>query len=149
VTVPLHLGHPVWADPSTDVVSVQLMETLEVAALGVLNSFCDQHPDELSTSLVGLLPTVDPEDPAWRHRMGHIADLLAGMLPLDALQEMVRHEGALYRLQALRSVASTAVTTSALGSTREFGVHTHHLCSLSFGYMGLERDLAEARQRVI
>jgi hypothetical protein len=54
VTVPLHPNHSEWADLSTDVVSIQLMETLEVAALGVLNSFCDQHPDEVSTSLVGL-----------------------------------------------------------------------------------------------
>jgi hypothetical protein len=52
---------------------------------------------------MGLLPTVAPEDPMWRYRMGHMADLLAGMRPLDALQEMVRREGALYRLQALRS----------------------------------------------
>jgi hypothetical protein len=124
------------------------METLEVAALGVLNSFSNQHPDEVSTSLVGLLPTMDPEDPAWKHRMGHMADLLAGMRPLNVLQEMVRREGALYRLQALLSVASTALTTSALGSAGELGVRTHHLCSLSFGYMDLERDLAEARLRV-
>jgi hypothetical protein len=60
VSVPLHPDHPQWADLSTDVVSVQLLETLEVAALGVLNSFCAQHPDEVSTSLVGLLPAVDP-----------------------------------------------------------------------------------------
>jgi hypothetical protein len=77
-----------------------------------------------------------------------MADLLAGMHPLDALQEMVRREGALYRLQALRSADSTAVTASALDSAGELGVRTHHLRSLSFGYMGLERDLAEARQRV-
>jgi hypothetical protein len=87
-----------------------------VAALGVLNSFCDQHPDEVPTSLVGLLPTVDPEDPAWRHRMGHMANLLAGMRPLDALQEIVRREGVLYRLQALCSAASTVVTASSLES---------------------------------
>jgi hypothetical protein len=136
VCVPLHPDHPEWADLSTDVVSVQLLETLEVAALGVLNSFCAQHPDEVSTSLVGLLPAVDPEDPAWRHRMGHMADLLASMRPLDALQEMVR------------SAASTVVTASALDSAGELGVRTHHLRSLLFGYMGLERDLAEARLRV-
>jgi hypothetical protein len=70
VTVPLHPDHPEWADLSTDVVSIQLMETLEVAALGVLNSFCDQHPDKVSTSLVERLPTVDPQDPVWRHCMG-------------------------------------------------------------------------------
>jgi hypothetical protein len=81
VSVPLHADHLEWADLSTDVVTVQLLETLEVAALGVLNSFCDQHPYEVSTSLVGLLPTMDPKDPTWRHRMGHMADLLAGMYP--------------------------------------------------------------------
>jgi hypothetical protein len=41
VTVQLHPDHPEWADLSTDVVSIQLLETLEVAALGLLNSFCD------------------------------------------------------------------------------------------------------------
>jgi hypothetical protein len=46
VSVPLHPDQPEWADLSTDVVSVQLLETLEVAALGVLKSFCAQHPDE-------------------------------------------------------------------------------------------------------
>jgi hypothetical protein len=148
VTVQLHPDHPEWAELSTDIVRIQLLETLEVAALGVLNSFCDQHPDEVSTSLVGLLPAVDPEDPVWRHRMGHMADLLAGMRPLDVLQEMVRREGALYRLQALCSAASTAVTASALDSAGELGVRTHHLRSLSFGYMDLERDHAEARLRV-
>jgi chromosome segregation ATPase len=61
---------------------------------------------------------------------------------------MVRREGALYRLQALHSAASTAVTASDLDSAGELGVRTHHLRSLSFGYMGLERDLAEARLRV-
>jgi hypothetical protein len=40
------------------------------------------------------------------------------------------------------------VTASALDSAGELGVHTHHLRSLSFGYMGLEWDLAEARLRV-
>jgi hypothetical protein len=120
VFVPLHPDHPEWADLSTDVMSVQLLETLEVASLGVLNSFCTQHPDEVSTSLVGLLPAVGPEDPVWRHRMGHMADLLAVMRPLDALQEMVRREGALYRLQALRSAASTAVTASALDSAESW-----------------------------
>jgi hypothetical protein len=137
VSVRLHPDHAEWADLSTDVVSFQLLETLEVAALGVLNSFCAQHLDEVSTSLVGLLPAVDPEDPAWRHRMGHMDDLLAGMCPLDVLQEMVRREGALYRLQALRSAASTVVTATALDSAVELGVRTHHLRSLSFGYMGL------------
>jgi hypothetical protein len=85
VFVPLHPDHPEWADLSTDVVSVQLLETLEIAALGVLNSFCAQHPNEVSTSLMGQLPAVDPEDPARRHRMGHMANLLAGMCPLDTL----------------------------------------------------------------
>jgi hypothetical protein len=148
VSLPLHPNLPEWADLSTDMVNVQLLETLEVATLGVLNSFCTQHPDEVPTSLVGLLPTVDPEDPAWRQRMGHMADLLARMRPLDVLQEMVRREGALYRLQAFRSAASTAVTASAFDAARELGVRTHHLRSLSFGYMGLERDLVEARLRV-
>jgi hypothetical protein len=38
VTVPLHPDHPEWADLSTDVVSIQLFETLEVAALECLTT---------------------------------------------------------------------------------------------------------------
>jgi hypothetical protein len=43
VSVPLHPDHLEWADLSTDVVSVQLLETLEVAALGVHNSFIQKR----------------------------------------------------------------------------------------------------------
>jgi hypothetical protein len=43
--MPLHLDHQEWADLSMDILSVQLLETLEVAALGELNSFCDPHSD--------------------------------------------------------------------------------------------------------
>jgi hypothetical protein len=67
--------------------------------------------------------------------MGHMVDLLAGMRPLDVLQEMVRREGALYRLQALRSAASTAVSATALDSAGELGVRTHHLRSLSLFWL--------------
>jgi hypothetical protein len=70
------------------------------------------------------------------------------MRPLDVLQEMVPREGALYRRQALHSAVSAAVTASALDSARELGMRTQHLRSLSFGYIGLERDIAEAGLRV-
>jgi hypothetical protein len=43
VTVPLHPDHPEWPDLGMQVMSVRL-ETLEVAALRVLNTFCDAAP---------------------------------------------------------------------------------------------------------
>jgi hypothetical protein len=46
---------------------------------------------------------------------------------------MVRREGALYGLQALRSAAFAVVTASAFDAAGELGVLTHHLRSLSFG----------------
>jgi hypothetical protein len=48
VITPLHPDHPEWSDLSTNVMRVHLMEMLEVAALRVLNAFCDQHPLEVS-----------------------------------------------------------------------------------------------------
>jgi hypothetical protein len=70
VTVPLHPNHPEWPDLGMEVVSIRLLETLEVAALRVLNAFCDQHPLEVFLTPLGLLPTEDPEDPAWRSAWG-------------------------------------------------------------------------------
>ena len=144
VTVPLHPDHPEWPDLSTDVVSVHMMEALEVAALRVLNSFGDQHPLEVSTTPVGLLPTVDPEDPAWGDRMGNMATLLTASTPLDVLHRMSQCMNALYRLQALRSVATTDVSTVALDTAGVLGVRTYHLRTISVRYVGMERDLAEA-----
>ena len=75
-----------------------MMETLEVATLRVLNAFGDQHPLEVSSTPVGLLPTVNPADPAWRNRMGNMAALLTERTPLDVLHEMSRCINALYHL---------------------------------------------------
>lgn len=43
--------------------------------------------------------------------MGNMVVLLTERTPLDVLQEMALCESALYRLQALRSVATTNVST--------------------------------------
>ena len=148
VTVQLHPNHPEWPDLSMDVKSIRMMETLEVAALRVLNTFGDQHPLEVSSTPVGLLPTVDPEDPAWRDRMGDMAALLTMSTPLDVLQAVVRCMNALYRLQALRSVAATELSAVALDTAGVLGVRNHHLRFISVNYMVMERDLAEARLRI-
>ena len=80
--------------------------------------------------------------------MGDMAALLTQGTPLNVLQEVLRCQTALYHLQALRSVATTDVTTIALDTAGVLGERTHHLRAISFHFVQLERDLAEARLRI-
>ena len=149
VTVPLHPDHPEWQDLGMEVVSVRMFETLEVAALRVLNAFGDQHPLEVFLTPLGLLPTEDPEDPAWLERMGNMAAIIDETTPLETVQELVRCVKALYHLQALRSVATTDMTVTAHNVSGELSERTAHLHAISVGYMDMERDLVRSQQRVV
>jgi hypothetical protein len=132
-----------------EVVSVRLLETLEVAALRVLNAFCDQHPLEVFLTPLGLLPMEDPEDPAWRERVGNVASLIDHTTPLQTVQGLVGYLSALYRLQALRSISTTDMSMAAHTVSGVLGEGTAHLHTISVSYLDMERDLAVAQQRVV
>jgi hypothetical protein len=68
-----------------------------VAALCVLNTFCDQHPLEMFLTPLALLLTEDPEDPAWRECVGNVASLIDHTTPLQTVQGLVVYLSALYR----------------------------------------------------
>jgi hypothetical protein len=42
---------------------------VESAAMWILHTFCEQHPDEVMLTALGLFPAMDPIDPAWREHM--------------------------------------------------------------------------------
>jgi hypothetical protein len=42
------------------------VESVESAAMQILHTFCEQHPDEVMLIALGLFPAMDPLDPAWR-----------------------------------------------------------------------------------
>jgi hypothetical protein len=70
-----------------------------------------QHPLEVFLTPLGLLPTEDPEDPAWCERVGNVASLIDHTTPLHTVQGLVGC--ALYRLQALRSISTTDMMMAA------------------------------------
>jgi hypothetical protein len=50
-------------------------ESVESAALKLLADFCEHRPLEVTLSLFGLFPAVDPHDPTWCDRVDHIEEL--------------------------------------------------------------------------
>jgi len=133
---------------TTKMLSFRLLEAIETAALRVLNAFCDHHPLEVFLTPLGLLPTVDPEDPAWRDRMGHMAALLTATTPLDTVQMLAQCMRALYNLQALRHASVTNLSqqlSDVHGTLRERHTHLH---ILSLAYLEQDGHLAQAHQRI-
>jgi hypothetical protein len=45
------------------------VESVESAAMWILHTFCEQHPDEVMLTTLGLFLAMDPLDPAWREHM--------------------------------------------------------------------------------
>jgi hypothetical protein len=41
------------------------VESVESATMQILHTFCEQHPDEVMLTALGLFPAMDPLDPAW------------------------------------------------------------------------------------
>jgi hypothetical protein len=74
-TVPPHPEHPEWADLSMVFFAHHGVESVESTAMRILHTFCEQHPDEVMLTALGLFSTMDPLDPAWRERIS-LTDVL-------------------------------------------------------------------------
>jgi hypothetical protein len=68
-TVLLHPEHPEWADLSMVFFAHHGVESVESMAMRILHTFCEQHPDEVMLTALGLFPAMDPLDPAWCERI--------------------------------------------------------------------------------
>jgi hypothetical protein len=62
-TVLPHPEHPEWADLSLMFFDHRGVESVESAAMQILHTFCEQHPDEVMLTALGLFPAMDPLDP--------------------------------------------------------------------------------------
>jgi hypothetical protein len=67
-----------------------------------------QHPLEVFLTPLGLLPTEDPEDPAWCERVGNVASLIDHTTPLHTVQGLVGYLSA--RTACRPSAASPPLT---------------------------------------
>jgi hypothetical protein len=79
-----HPEHPEWADLSMMFFSHRGVESVESAAMRIPHTFCEQHPDEVMLTTLGLFPTMDLLDPAWRERIS-LTDVLLTMDPPEVV----------------------------------------------------------------
>jgi hypothetical protein len=64
VTVPPHPEHLEWADLSMMFFAHRGVESVESVAMRILHTLCEQHPDEVMLTALGLFPTMDPVCPS-------------------------------------------------------------------------------------
>jgi hypothetical protein len=101
------------------VVGHRLADTFEAAALEAINTFCEQHPNEVVGYPIGLFPAVDSRDLEWTFRVSHFGHLL-GDLTEGTLRATVRFMNAQYRHQILQRRDMSQMTSIAQGYCRNF-----------------------------
>jgi hypothetical protein len=89
-TVLPHPEHPEWADLSMVFFAHRGVESVESTAMQILHTFCEQHPDEVMLTALGLFPAMDPLDPAWRERLSLTDVLLTADPPAVVVRQLLR-----------------------------------------------------------
>jgi hypothetical protein len=97
-TVLPHPEHPEWADLSMMFFAHSGVESVESAAMQILHTFCEKHPDEVMLTTLGLFPAMDPLDPVWRERMSLTDVLLTTDPPEVVLHQLLRLLEAVYNM---------------------------------------------------
>jgi hypothetical protein len=98
-TVLPHPEHPEWADLSLMFFAHRGVESVESAAMQILHTFYEQHPDEVMLTALGLFPAMDPLDPAWRERISLTDLLLMADPPTVVVRQLLRFLEAVYNMQ--------------------------------------------------
>jgi hypothetical protein len=110
-TVLPHPEHPEWADLSMVFFAHRGVESVESAAMRILHTFCEQHPD------VGLFPAMDPLDPAWRERISLADVLLTADPPAVVVRQLLRFLEAVYNMQVFRLSTQGMLSVVLMDST--------------------------------
>jgi hypothetical protein len=74
------------------------VESVESASMRILHTFCEQHPDEVTLTTLGLFPAMDPLDPAWRERISLTDVLLTTDPPEVTVRQLLRLLEAVYNM---------------------------------------------------
>jgi hypothetical protein len=98
-TVPPHPEHPEWADLSMMFSTHRGVESVEFAAMRILHTFCEQHPDEVMLTALGLFPAMYPLDPAWHERILLTDVLLTTDSPEVTVRQLLRLLEVVYNMQ--------------------------------------------------
>jgi hypothetical protein len=78
------------------------VESIESAAMRILQTFCEQHPDKVMLTTLGLFPAMDSFDPAWCERMSLTDVLLTMDTPEVVVHQLLRLLEAVYNMQVFR-----------------------------------------------
>jgi hypothetical protein len=83
----------------------------------ILHTFCEQHPDEVMLTTLGLFPAMDPLDPAWRERMS-LTDVLLTTDPSEVIvRQLLRLLEAVYNMQVFRLSTQGMLSVVLMDST--------------------------------
>jgi hypothetical protein len=116
-TVLPHPEHPEWADLSMMFFAHRGIESVESAAMRILHTFCEQHPDEVMLTTLGLFPAMDPLDPAWRERISLTDVLLMMDPPAVVARQLVRLLEVTYNMQVFRLSTQDMLSLVLMDST--------------------------------
>jgi hypothetical protein len=101
-TVLPHPEHPEWADLSMMFFAHRGVESVESAAMQIVHTFCEQHPDEVMLTTLGLFPAMAPLYPTWHGRMSLTDVLLTTDPPEVVVRQLLRLLEAVYNMQVIR-----------------------------------------------
>jgi hypothetical protein len=83
----------------------------------ILHTFCEQHPDEVMLTALGLFPAMDPLDPAWRERISLTDMLLTTDPPEVVVRQLLRLLEAVYNMQVFRLSTQGMLSLVSMDST--------------------------------
>jgi hypothetical protein len=93
------------------------VEPVESEAMRILHTFCEQHPDEVMLTTLGLFPAMDPLDPAWHERMSLIDVLLTTDPPEVIVRQLLRLLEAVYNRQLFHLSTQGMLSVVLMDST--------------------------------
>jgi hypothetical protein len=93
------------------------VESVKSAAMRILHTFGDQHPDEVMLTALGLFPTMDPLDATWRERMSLTDVLLTADPPEVTVRQLIRLLEAVYNMQVFRLSTQGMLSLVMMDST--------------------------------
>jgi hypothetical protein len=116
-TVLPHPEHLEWADLSLMFFAHRDVGSVESAAMQILHTFYEQHPDEVMLTTLGLFPAMDPLDPAWRERISLTDVLLTTNPPTVVVRHLLRFLEAVYNMQVFRISTQCMLSVVLMDST--------------------------------
>jgi hypothetical protein len=116
-TVLPHPEHSEWADFSLMFFGHRGVESVESVAMQIFHTFCEQNPDEVMLTTLGLFPAMDPLDPAWRERISLTDVLLMTDPPAVVVRQLLRLLEAVYNMQVFRLSTQGMLSVVLMDST--------------------------------